>query len=459
MKQFNCSGSNIFKIPVTCLLIMVFISCKVANLPCRNCRVTSEWNSTNILFPSGTNSAQRLSTINQIQAEISNDIAAYNANYNYHLSVQFSVDTCICDSLLVNINSKVTHGVGESVASTSSASSRASGNGWAVISRNMKFQVVRFVDSGKVSDNRPSGTAVIPGKPVDSNTILAILDSGIDPNLFSSNISQILWQASGGLSIKNFVTERDINNNLIYNSSNNNDDHFSKHGSVVTTMALNALFKSGSSSYPKIMALKVLNNDGIGSTFDVSCALSYVNQRHANVVNLSLGYFGKPDSILHHYISLPYRNSSRAVPVIAAAGNTESPHDQTKLCDPRQNGEGLLNPSWQFFPACFDLANIISVTGLVNSSMHCQYQNYSDHFISLGVVNQTPLPCCGFNINFFPGQIREGSSFVAPIVSGLVIKNVLNTGMHNNPNQYLIDLSPVRTSTNIYTRNGAYIVY
>jgi hypothetical protein len=209
------------------------------------------------------------------------------------------------------------------------------------------------------------------------------------------------------------------------------------------------------------MVLKVLDKHGLGSSFDVSCALSYANQRNANVINLSLGYIGAPDSILNHYSGLSFRpNRNYSVPIIAAAGNTEGTHDLGKVCDLSGNGLSQLPSPELFYPACFDLANIMSVTGLAKNSMHCFYQNYSKEYITLGVVNQLPKPCCGFRISFFPNQIREGSSFAAPVVSGKVMTYILSNGMQTSPNQYLLGINPsFDPGSNRFTKKGAYITY
>ena len=68
-------------------------------------------------------------------------------------------------------------------------------------------------------------------------------------------------------------------------------------------------------------------------------------------------------------------------------------------------------------------------------------------------------PCCGFDIGFFPGQIREGTSFVAPVVSGKIMNNIMTNGMHMNGGRYLRDLNPATPAANKYTIRKALIKY
>ncbi len=407
--------------------------------------------STNVLFPAGTNSSQRGVIIDQIKNEITNDIAAYNALHNSSVTVSFEVDTCKCDSLLININARAIHGVGESVATTTRTTSRASGNGWTVVAKNMQFQTERFTDDDKKRSTIDTSRKVVIGqKKIDDRFILAILDSGIDTSVFPPLVNQMMWQApAGSLSMKNFLKGAIINNNF--------DDHAGKHGSVVTTMVLKSMMNS--QAVPKLMILKTLDQYGGGSTFNVSCALSYARQNGANAINLSLGYIGEPDSILYHYTSLTHIRENKSVPVIAAAGNTESVHDPAKVCLSSVNNSNQLLPTYQFFPASFTLPNVISVTGLADTTLPCYYQNYSNSFIKLGVINNPAASCCSFKIDFFPNWIREGSSFVAPIVSGKVIDFIITNGMKNNPADYFTGLSVSNSPLNTFTSNGSFIVY
>jgi hypothetical protein len=407
--------------------------------------------SSNVLFPAGTNTSQRGVIIDQIKSEILNDIAAYNALHNKNVTVSFEVDTCKCDSLLVNINARATHGVGESVATTTRTTSRATGNGWTIVAKNMQFQTERFTEDDKKRANIDTGNKVLIGqKKVDDSYVLAVIDSGIDPGVFPPVMNQILWQPPAGtLSMKNFIKGANINNNF--------DDHVGKHGSVVTAMVLKSM--ANSQVYPRLMVLKALDQFGNGSTFNVSCALSYARQQGANAINLSLGYIGEPDSVLYHYTSLRHLRGNNAVPVIAAAGNTESVHDLSKICLSTVNGSNQLLPTYQFFPASFTLPNVISVTGLADTTMPCFYQNYSNNFIKLGVINSPSNPCCAFKIEFFPNWVREGSSFVAPVISGKVIDFIINNGMKNNPADYFTGLSVSSSPLNTFTNNGSFILY
>lgn len=442
----TCPKKNIRSCCTMVLLVLMY-----ALTGCCPKTTRSIISSNNVLFPVGSNASERAVIIQQIKNELLLDVAAYNALHNKNVTVTFEVDTCKCDSLLININARATHGVGESVATTTRTTSRASGSGWTIVARNMQFQSEKFTnDDRKLAVIDTNNKVNLPARKINDRYVLAILDSGIDPGVFPSILQQILWQPPPGTFVmKNFIRGANLTSNF--------DDHVGKHGSVVASMALRSLVNS--QAYPRLMVLKVLDQFGNGSTFNVSCALSYARQQGAHAVNLSLGYMGEPDSILHHYAGLRHIADNSAVPVIAAAGNTESVHNPASVCLPLLNGFNELLPASQFFPASFTLPNVISVTGLADTTLPCYYQNYSNNFISLGVINNPANPCCAFKIEFFPNWIREGSSFVAPVVSGKVMDFIMNNGMKPNPADYFIGLAPSSSPLNTFTKNGNFITY
>jgi hypothetical protein len=177
------------------------------------------------------------------------------------------------------------------------------------------------------------------------------------------------------------------------------------------------------------MVLKVLDKNRVGTTFTVSCALSYAVQKHATLVNASLGYYDtnslEVDSVLRNYIG-HCDSASPVIPVIAAAGNLLIPHLQP-LCSPVTSNANELNKNNRFFPGCFsiDFPNVICVTSLQSVQMPCFYQNSSDRYVNIGVVTNPSLPtCCSFPVSFYsPGY--TGSSFATPVISGKIIAALL----------------------------------
>lgn len=243
-----------------------------------------------------------------------------------------------------------------------------------------------------------------------------------------------------------------INNGATTDLSYFFDDNPGKHGTAVTALALQSIFKT-SRLLPRVMVLKVLDAKSQGSSFTVSCALSYAVQNRATLVNASLGYYSKRDvdSVLRKYLLLCQQATPVPVKVLAAAGNLHGPHNSSELC--RTPATLQLNSSMLFYPACFNptIPNIIAVNTLKDLSNGCFYQNYSNQFVDVGVLSK--VNCCRFNVL---GTGYEGSSFATPIVSGMMMGCILNSAGATNPN--CLDLiSNTATSLQPFTKQGRYV--
>ena len=144
------------------------------------------------------------------------------------------------------------------------------------------------------------------------------------------------------------------------------------------------------------MILRALDSSNTGSIYSVSCALSYAIQKNVTLINLSLGYYGDVDSILHHYIAL-CANPAHPIRVFAAAGNTPGDHNSA-LCN--HNSHNQLSDSMKFYPACFskEFDNITSVTQISKADSSCFYQNFSDEYITLGIYDS--IYCCETPVDF-----------------------------------------------------------
>ena len=127
-----------------------------------------------------------------------------------------------------------------------------------------------------------------------------------------------------------------------------------------------------------------------------------------------------------HYVQTA---TNKGIPIIAAAGNTVGKHAPDPLCDPKENTNNRLqftagSVAHLFYPACFSekLDNLIAINQLQRISaptaqlLPCFYQNYSEHYVNAGVLNNNQ--CCGFSIM---GNEIEGSSFATPVVTGILM--------------------------------------
>ncbi|MDI3319165.1 S8/S53 family peptidase [Pinibacter soli] len=281
---------------------------------------------------------------------------------------------------------------------------------------------------------------------ISKNRILAIMDTGLDTTLFDPQIRSMIWQEPvRGNTLYNFLPGEDPKVLL--------DDNSSKHGSAATAIALSQVTIQS----PRIMVLKVLDAHGHGSVFSVSCGLAYARKNNASVINASLGYYGAKDPVFTKYFTKIYDSTV----IVAAAGNdTSEHHDNNKLCYQPVKSSNELTSLHMFFPACFSksTADLISVTGLTgnkDSIWPCYYQNYSGEYVTMGVL-KNDTGCCTMNVPFLEYPV-EGSSFVAPVVSGKIVNYMIQNGFRPATQLYLQGIGVNNAAPVKYTVNGQYI--
>jgi Subtilase family len=457
------------------IMAMFLASTSCTNTVVKNTYDTTvkKWIDWNILFPENSTLQSRTHDLGAIESFIRDSLPGLDeglrnlkiADTSVRLTFNIRLDSCSCDSLLYNLKADLTV--------------KGSGNSQGTIPPTTTPPGVKpggdFAIEDNKNINKPKGSLPISFsgqrvrlnvKSVDASRLLAIIDSGLDSSLFEfTGIQQILWKGSGNLpSLRNFMSTG--------SSSDFSDNDQVKHGSAVAALALEA-FKG---KYPQLMILKAVDDNGGGSIFTVSCALSYAIQHKATVINASWGYYGKPDSVLHHYVNKAKEYTHTYIPIIAAAGNDSLPHDNN-LCETRPGNmhKNLLRPGYLFYPACFsndfESNNVISVTGLSRIDTACAYQNYSNTYVRVGVLNNNeagkPLhPCCAFKIDYLqPGIVMEGSSFATPVVSGRITDYILHKGIRSI-HDYLVGINmqvqnPMipAVAAGLPTMKGQYIVY
>jgi hypothetical protein len=406
------------------------------------------WASWNVLLKPGTGYDARSATVLSIENYLRNE---FYRIFPYNFTIRFQVFYCPCDSLLYNIGAKGIDGSGQSVT-TPPPPPPPGGSGDALFVSNNN-QVIEPKDSIPIRDTSFKMILSDPVRQTEIDTqILTIIDTGLDPRYFSSEIRHLIWAGDGSSTIYNVV---DPMSNSYF------DDHPEKHGTIVTAVALKALkdqnvsFGSPINHLSQLMILKALDSKKQGSTFSVSCALSYAVQRHAAMINASLGYYethGDVDSVLRHYVSL-CNTRDKPITIIAAAGNVPPPPPYTPgiICYP---GTSNLNAHRMFYPACFstDFNNLFSVTTLTNTHASCFYQNYSEQYVSIGVIQTGHAGCCYFSVPFAEAN---GSSFATPVIAGTGLSYVLNGQTVNN---YMSSVTR-ESALPLVTKEGKYFNY
>ncbi|HOJ30223.1 MAG TPA: S8 family serine peptidase [Spirochaetota bacterium] len=185
-----------------------------------------------------------------------------------------------------------------------------------------------------------------------SNIIVAVLDSGV--NYIHQDLKDNMWDGSPyGYPYHGY--------NFVYDDNDPMDYH--GHGThvagIIGAKGNNNVGISGVCWKAKIMAVKVLTDEGYGSTSTIARGIYFAVDNGAKIINMSLGG-SVYDTAFHFAINYA---ASKGVLVVAAAGN---------------NGMGLyesmLNP---IYPCMFKSDNILCVGALDQNDIKATFSNYS----------------------------------------------------------------------------------
>ncbi len=297
-----------------------------------------------------------------------------------------------------------------------------------------------------------------------SQVIVAVLDSGVDLN--HEDLTDNLWNnqsETAGDHIDNDHNgyEDDV---LGWDFVNNDPDPSPdisatsnvsavSHGTVVAGM-IGAVGNNGKGVvgvnwHVKIMPLKILDDQGIGTTARASAAIRYAVQNGAQIINVSFTTTVK-DTQLEETIAWAVE---QGVLVVAAVGNTE-------------NGGTSLNTQPEY-PACFDLDYgqnvVLGVAATDSKDKKASFSNFGSRC--------TDLSAPGVDIfgtvfqDFFDERFSslyggpwQGTSLAAPMVAGAaaLLKSVYPT---LTPEQTRIALQlsvdPLKDTADINKQMGA----
>jgi subtilisin family serine protease len=233
-----------------------------------------------------------------------------------------------------------------------------------------------------------------------SDMIIAIVDTGVDYN--HPDLSNNIWTNPEEIPGNNVDDDGngyvDDFRGCDFFGNDNDPMDLNGHGTHVSGIAAakgdNALGVTGVCWTAKIMPLRFLDADGYGTVADEILAIDYAIANGAHIINASFGgnIFSQSE---YDAIS---RANSEGILFVAAAGNL-GPNDY---------------PS-QFYPASYNLPNIISVTATDQDDNLCSFSNYGATTVDVGAP--------GIHIySTRPGmsyQYMQGTSMATPYVTGL----------------------------------------
>ena len=211
--------------------------------------------------------------------------------------------------------------------------------------------------------------------PSRKDVTVAVIDSGIDLNHPELH-GRI---ASGGY-------------NFLADSANVQDEqgHGTAVGGLIAALSNNGRGISGvTGSFPvQILPLKVIGNDGKGSSADVIRAIYYAMEKHVDVINMSLGS-GTYSAAEKEAVGAAL---GQGITVIASSGNESSPD--------------------YYYPASYD--GVISVGSINEQGEVSAFSNHNDR-VDLTAPGEG-IVTLGINNGYVKAS---GTSFSAPIVAGV----------------------------------------
>lgn len=220
-----------------------------------------------------------------------------------------------------------------------------------------------------------------------SNIVVATLDTGI-------------WYTHEDLAANLWTSPNDGGHgfNFLTGTNNPKDDH--GHGTIMAGIigaaGNNGLGVVGVCWRVQIMACKCVDAVGNASYSDLVAGLDYARTNGARVINVSLGAYENSQAFSNAIVSL----RDAGVIVVAACGNDTTDTD--------------LNP---FYPASYDLDNVVSVTSSSRADNLSWFSNYGATTVKLAAPGQEIYSTYLGADNAYIGPV-SGTSAAAPYVTG-----------------------------------------
>ncbi|HEX6753056.1 MAG TPA: S8 family serine peptidase [Solirubrobacterales bacterium] len=204
-----------------------------------------------------------------------------------------------------------------------------------------------------------------------SGEVIAVVDTGVD--LTHPDIVPNLWTNPSPDPASEDLHGYD------YVDDDGDPDDYNFHGTHVAGTAAaasgNALGIAGVAPEAEIMAVRVLDGDGSGSTDDIADGIAYAAEHGAGVVNLSLGGPAGEDEAMSDAVDLA---AEEGTVVVTAAGNDGTDND--------------VEPTT---PCTLPQSNLICVAALNQSGGLASFSNYGTQSVDIaapgtGILSAKP---------------------------------------------------------------------
>lgn len=233
--------------------------------------------------------------------------------------------------------------------------------------------------------------------------IVAVIDTGLDTSHYVIQNTQSLWTNTGEIAGNGIDDDGngyvdDVHGwNFVDNSGTMYDDD--GHGTHVAGIILSIdqdIYGTAASLHQsriRIMPLKFLNGNGVGTTSNAIRAIYYAANNGASVMNNSWGG-SSYSAALHEAVAYSY---SKAAVFVAAAGNSASNNNNTPM-----------------YPASYSVPNVVSILATTDYDYKASFSNYGSNTVHLGspgvfILSTVPNDAFG---------TMSGTSMAAPFVAG-----------------------------------------
>jgi hypothetical protein len=259
----------------------------------------------------------------------------------------------------------------------------------------------------------------IQGSRSGSRTVVAIIDSGTDPDhpRLSPFIKYNTAENSNADVDADGNCEKDdvVGFNYVDKTNIPYDDH--GHGTIVGSIVAGFgtnNIAAGDTSIA-LLPIKYTDRNNFGTTFEASCAIYYAADHHINrsngglrtdsvrVINASWGYTGEPCQVLKDAIE--YAGERCGILFVCSAGNESSDNE-------------LVGQS--HYPSNYDLDNILAVTAVNNDNQTLTtYANYGATKVDIAAYGQyrnVLIPQSGNSVDSV-AMAQNGTSYATAAVS------------------------------------------